>query len=62
LRTGLNELLHALPFVRFRDEEIALRIHGQVVRAVAEPSQLGQSDPGMRFIFNKGTTEVSTTF
>jgi hypothetical protein len=29
---------------------------------LAEPSQLGPSDLGMRFVFNKGTTEVSTTF
>jgi len=29
---------------------------------LTEPSQLGPSDPGIRFVFNKGTTEVSTTF
>jgi hypothetical protein len=28
----------------------------------SNPSQLGASDPGKRFIFNKGTSKVSTTF
>ena len=30
--------------------------------ALAEPSQLGRSDPGMCIVFNKGTAKVSTTF
>jgi hypothetical protein len=30
-------------------------------RLIAEPSQLGRSDGGMRFVFNKGTPKVSTT-
>jgi hypothetical protein len=29
---------------------------------IAEPSQLGISDEGMCFVFNKGTPKVSTTF
>jgi hypothetical protein len=37
-------------------------ILGLVVRqGLAEPSQLGRSDGGMRFVFNKGTPKVSTT-
>src|SRR5437879_9260277 len=35
---------------------------GSQRRHLAEPSQLGRSDPGMRFVFNKGTAKVSTTF
>src|SRR5215831_19990627 len=30
----LNKLLHALPFISFRDEEVAFRVYGEVVRAV----------------------------
>ena len=29
---------------------------------LTEPSQLGRSDAGIRFVFNKGTAKVSTTF
>ena len=29
---------------------------------LTEPSQLGTSDAEMRFVFNKGTAKVSTTF
>jgi hypothetical protein len=43
-------------------EGIGAGTDGGAERPLPEPSQLGQSDPGMRFIFNKGTTEVSTTF
>jgi adenine-specific DNA-methyltransferase len=34
----------------------------RVTHALAEPSQLGTSDTGIRFVFNKGTPKVSTTF
>jgi CheY-like chemotaxis protein len=29
---------------------------------LAQPSQFDRSDAGMRFVFNKGTPKVSTTF
>jgi hypothetical protein len=29
---------------------------------LTQPSQLGRSNAEMRFVFNKGTTKVSTTF
>jgi catechol 2,3-dioxygenase-like lactoylglutathione lyase family enzyme len=32
------------------------------VNALADPSQLGTSDPGTPFVFNKDTCKVSTTF
>ncbi|HTC79507.1 MAG TPA: FtsX-like permease family protein, partial [Terriglobales bacterium] len=35
---------------------------GSCACGLAEPSQLGTSDASMRFVFNKGTTKVSTTF
>ena len=39
----------------------ACKRHGSQ-RVLAEPSQLGISKAEMRFIFNKGTAKVSTTF
>ena len=36
--------------------------HFQCRTTLAEPSQLGISKAEMRFIFNKGTAKVSTTF
>jgi hypothetical protein len=38
------------------------RATGAPLNALTEPSQLGTSDPGIRFVFNKSTTKVSTTF
>lgn len=36
--------------------------HLGITFVLTEPSQLGRSDAGMCFVFNKGTAKVSTTF